>query len=91
MYWARRSSAQLQRLPAVLQRVVEPALDPGEARIVDAGLADDMRRQRPHPDRLDALRARTAARYPELIDLVLFARRQVALDVYEALPEVSLA
>src|ERR1700730_4103054 len=81
---------QLQRLPAILQRVVEPALDPGEARIVDAGVADDMRRQR--PIRIDSTLfvLELQPRYPELIDLVLFARRQVALDVYEALARGQL-
>ena len=81
---------QLQGLLPVLQRAVEPALDPGEAGIVDPGIADDMRRQ--CPIRIDAtlfvleLNSRNA----ELIDRVLFMRRQMAFQVYKALARSEL-
>ena len=81
---------QLQRLPPVLQRLVEATLDPRETGIVDAGVADHMRRQR--PIRIDAalFMLELHARNAELIDLVLLMRRQMALQVDKALARSEL-
>ena len=59
----------------VLQRVVEPALDAGETRIVDPGVADDMRRERAVGVDAAFLVLELHSRNTELIDLILLARR----------------
>ena len=42
MYCSAHIDRQLQRLVPAAQRFIEAALDPGEAFVVDAGIADDM-------------------------------------------------
>src|SRR5262249_33653642 len=81
---------QLERFPTVPKRVVQTTFDSGKARVVDAGVADDMRRQRPVWIDAALFVLELQGRKPELVYLVLFARRQMALYIDEALSRGQL-
>ena len=76
----------------LLQHVVEAALDPCEARIVDAGVTDDMCRQTAIGIDAALLMFELQPRDAELIDIVLLGEASGGALIHTKLfPEVSLA
>src|SRR4029077_4264691 len=75
---------QLDWLAASLHGGVEPALHPRQPLIVDAAIADDVRGEIAVRIEAALLRREIEPRNPELVDRILLARLQRALQVGKA-------
>src|SRR5579883_1943173 len=75
---------QLQRLLAFLQNVVEPALDAGEALVVESRISDDMGDEVALGVDAALLALELETGDAELVDLEFLARRQEPLQPHEA-------